>query len=99
MAIENRVGEDRAVTDKLRITFSPKYLVKINELRKTTGLTNARLIGRLIDVAYAEDAGTIELIRKGIVKRIKNGVGYGYMTQLKLLHTVLTYYLKRAGYL
>ena len=100
MAIENNVGYDHDVGERtFNISLSPIYRDKYNKLRKITGLNNRKLLPKLLDIVFAEDSDSIKLIRRAIAYRIKAGVGYGYMVQLRLLHTILTVYLKRTGYL
>ncbi len=75
------------------------YQLKVEALKKEPTKTRVSFDVRLLDIIYAENADSVAILRKHIVKRVKAGVGRSYMTQLKLLHSVLTVFLTRAGYL
>ncbi len=96
LKIEKIIDKNKA---RLNMMLTPVYKLKIDFLIEELKVSRVGLAMRLIDVVLVNDADAVATIRKSITQRIKAGVGQSYMLQLKMLHTVLTIFLKRTGYL
>lgn len=79
----------------IRIYFSPIYKKRLIEIKEENNFEEREIINRLIDLSYVETGKDLSWFRKSLIKRLKKGVGYSYIVQLKLIYIIIGDYLKR----
>lgn len=84
---------------QIRLYLSPFQKAKVIKLKQELNLSSRELFVHLLDSMLLDDVKDIAWFRYSLSKRLKKGVGYSYIIQLKLLYSIIGIFLKKINHL
>ena len=82
-----------------RISLTDEYEEKLNKIKEELRCEDKEAFTELIDLYLLGSPRHITMLRTSIINRMSKGIGYEFAAQLKALHSLIEYTLRKIRYM